>query len=372
MATSRREFLERAALGAACLGLAACASPPSDEEVPKAARRLRLLILGGSGFIGPPQVRYALARGHEVTIFNRGQTNPGLFPQVENLIGDRTGDLESLKGRTWDAVIDNSASTPSWVKLSAELLKDAARTYLFTSTRSVYSDYSKIGMQVDGAVYTIDPAEIQDENRLHYGLRKSLCEQEARAAFGTRALIVRPGLIVGPGDPTDRFTYWPVRIERGAEVLAPGDGSDPCMYIDARDLSEWYIHLLEQDRSGTYNAVGPDGGLPIIGLLYGIRSVVTSDVHFTWVDTDFLTRNRVRSYTDMPLWVPAQGNAAGFARFDIRRELEAGLKFRPLAVTARETLAWHAERPEEERRELKAGLRPEREVELLTAWRARS
>ena len=371
MHPTRRDFIQQAALGVAALSLGACASP-SEDEVPKADRRLRLLILGGSGFIGPHQVRYALARGHEVTIFNRGLTNPGLFPHVENLIGDRQGDLTALEGRSWDAVIDNSASTPSWVRRSAQLLGEATHVYLFTSTRSVYSDFSQVGMQVDGPVYTIGAGEIEDENRLHYGLRKSLCEQEARTIFGERTLVVRPGLIVGPGDPTDRFTYWPVRIERGGEVLAPGDGTDPCMYIDARDLAKWYVHLLEQDIHGTFNALGPDGGLPMIGLLYGIRAVVTSDVDFTWVNSAFLREHRVRSYTDLPLYTAAVGRRAGFARFDIRREVEAGLKLRSLAETTRDTLAWHAARPEEEREELRAGLRPDREAELLAAWHARS
>ncbi len=378
MDTSRRDFIRTAAAGAAglaALGTAAC-SEPMEETAGRAERPLDILVLGGTGFIGPHQVAHARARGHRLTLFNRGRTAPDLFPGVETLIGDRTGDYASVeeeiaRGRRWDAVIDNSAQTPSWVALSAPLLAEAADVYLFTSTRSVYSDYSVIGMDASGPVYETEGLSVEGEGRMHYGLRKAFCERLTRQAFGERALIVRPGLIVGPGDPTDRFTYWPARIHRGGEVLAPGDPGDRCMYIDVRDLAEWYIHLLEQGTRGTYNAVGPDGGLTMAELLYGIQASMVTDTEYTWVDAAFLAEHRVRSYTDMPLWVDPVGSRAGFGRFDVSREAAAGLRYRPLAVTARETLTWHLGRPEEERTGLRAGLGPEREAELLALWHAR-
>lgn len=333
---------------------------------------LRILILGGTGFIGPHMVRYALSRGHVVTLFNRGRTNTHLFPSVEKLRGDRNGDLASLEGRTWDAVIDNSATNPKWVRDSAQLLKDAVAVYLFTSTRSVYADFSRIGMDVEGPVHEVDPSVIDQGIRVPYGPSKVLCEMETRKAFGERSLIVRPGLIVGPGDQTDRFTYWPARIDRGGEVLAPGHPTDPTMFIDVRDLAEWYIHLLEGHVVGTFNALGPEAPLSFAELLYGIRAVTSAAVAFTWVDADFLDAHEVRPYSDLPCWMPPRGNRVGFQRFDLTRSLEHGLTYRPLAVTARDTLEYHLSRPPERRSELRAGLTPAREREVLTAWHGRA
>jgi 2'-hydroxyisoflavone reductase len=335
---------------------------------------MNLLILGGTGFIGPHMVSEALRRGHTVTLFNRGRTNTHLFPEVEKLVGDRVDNLEALKGRKWDAVIDNSATTPGWVRDSAQLLKDAVDRYLFTSTRSVYSDFSQIGMNaLTGPLYEVDPAAVDRGDRLDYGRSKVLCEYETRAAFGERALIVRPGLIVGPGDNTDRFTYWPVRIDRGGEVLAPGDGSDGCMFIDVRDLAEWYVHLLEQGTTGIYNALTPKGGLPFDQLLYGIKAITSVDVTFTWVDADFCLAHDVNPYGEMPLWFPARGSRAGFARFDLSRELEVGLRYRPLAVTARDTLEFHYSRPVERQATLRGrALKPDHEARVLAAWHARN
>jgi 2'-hydroxyisoflavone reductase len=316
-------------------------------------------------------VRYALSRGHTLTLFNRGRTNTHLFPDVEKLVGDREDDLESLKGRTWDAVIDNSASNPRWVRDSAQLLKDSAEVYLFTSTRSTYSDFSQIGMTEEtGPQFDVDPEVIDDPDvRLPYGPAKVLCEHETKRAFPDRHLIVRPGLIVGPGDQTDRFTYWPARIHRGGEVLAPGEPGNPVMFIDVRDLSEWYVHLLERGARGALNALGPEAPLSFAELLYGIRAVTSTPVSFTWVATDFLLEHEVRPYSHMPLWMPARDDRLGFNRWDLSKPLAMGLKYRPLAVTARDTLEFHLSRPLERQQELRAGIRAEREAELLTAWR---
>ncbi|MDH4043755.1 MAG: NAD-dependent epimerase/dehydratase family protein [Gemmatimonadota bacterium] len=368
--TDRRTFLEVAAASGTALALGLLPSPP-PRPAPRSGASLRILILGGTGFIGPYQVQYALGRGHTVTLFNRGRTNPHLFPDVEKLVGDRDGDLSALEGRRWDVVIDNSASDPTRVERSAKLLQDTVDLYLFVSTRSVYYDTSRVPMTVDADVFSFENTSVAPGARLPYGLAKALSEQKTRELFPGRALIVRPSLIVGPGDLTDRFTYWPVRIERGGEVLAPGDGSDYVQIIDARDLSEWMIRLAEQRATGTYNALGPQTPWSFAGLLHGIKAVTTADARFTWVDTDFLLANDVRPYREMPVWMPARDGREGFGRFDISREVALGLTFRPLAVTARDTLDYYHAQSEERQQELRAGIAPEREAEVLRLWHAR-
>ena len=330
---------------------------------------LKILILGGTSFIGPYQVQYALDRGHTVTLFNRGRTNPGLFPTVEKLIGDRTGDVSALQGRSWDVVIDNSATDPTWVTRTAQLLAPTCKRYYFVSTRSVYYDVSRVPMTIEAQVFTRENTPVAEGRALPYGLSKALAEAEAQKYFPGRSLVVRPGLIVGPGDNTDRFTYWPVRIERGGDVMAPGDGTDPVQVIDARDLGEWMIKLAEQDAVGVYNAVGPRNPRSFAEFLYGIKAVTTSEAQFTWVPTEFLTANRVRSYQEMPVWRPATKGSEGFARFDLSREIALGLTFRPLAVTAKDTLDFYHSRPAAEQATLRAGITPEREVEVLALWK---
>lgn len=372
MPQDRRQFL--ATTTAAALGLSTlggrlplhAAVPP----VPQAPRPLRILILGGTSFIGPHQVEYALARGHTITLFNRGRTNPGMFSELETLIGDRTGDVSALEGRQWDVVLDNSAQEPEWVDLTGRVLRDNVQRYILVSTRSVYSDLSRVPSTADAPVHTLENTTVQPGERRPYGLRKALCEKAARNAFGDRATILRPGLIIGPGDETDRFTYWPVRIERGGEVLAPGDGTDPVQIIDARDFSEWMVRLGENDTPGTFNAVGPFIPRPFDELLYGIRAVTTAETSFTWVDTDWLLERDVRPYSDLPVWMPARGRNLGFARFDLTPEINAGLTFRSLAQTTAETLAWWHAQPKE-RQTLKTGLTADRERELLAAYRKR-
>jgi 2'-hydroxyisoflavone reductase len=366
MTQSRRQFLAATAVAVGAVAvraardpLAAVAAPPHRSTGP-----LSILVLGGTSFIGPHQVEYALARGHSITLFNRGRTNPQLFPGVEKLTGDRNGDLRSLENRSWDVVIDNSAQQPEWVKLTGELLRDRVRRYFLVSTRSVYADLSRVPATAAAPLHTLESTRVEPGQPLPYGLRKALCEQEARAALGERATIVRPGLIIGPGDETDRFTYWPVRIARGGNVLAPGDGTDPVQIIDARDLAEWMIRLAENDTPGTFNAVGPFNPRPFDELLYGIRAVTTAETTFTWVDTDWLLENGVRPYSDLPVWMPARGRNLAFARFDLTPEVNAGLTFRSLAATTADTLAWWAAQPRE-RQVLKTGLAPEREAELL-------
>lgn len=385
----RREFLRASlavggglavGLGTGRAGLAGAERPTDPARDGWSAgsppRRIRLLILGGTGFIGPWQVRYALERGHEVSIFNRGRSAPGLFPEVEELIGDRAApDLSALRGRTWDAVIDNSASrssAPEWVRDSANLLKDAADQYLFISSRSAFRDLSGVPATVDAPLHTKETARNWSEGEPYpYGLAKALAEGEARSAFGERTTIVRPGLIVGPGDETDRFTYWPVRIERGGEILAPGNpDEDRVQVIDVRDLCEWVVRLCEDRTYGTFMGLGPENGRSMAEFLYGIAAVTTTPLSWTWVPREFCVEHGLRPYAELPVWRPPVPGYEGFARFDLTNEVAAGLTFRPLADTAAATLEYHHSRSPERRAALRAGATPEQEAAVLGAWHA--
>lgn len=388
MDTNRRDFLKRTAAAGGALaagigsaGLAGGAaddapagggSPAAGAAQDRVGDPLSILILGGTNFIGPHQVEYALARGHEITLFNRGRTNTHLFPDLEKLVGDRNDDLSALEGRTWDVVIDNSATNPARVELSGNALRDTVGRYVFVSTRSVYADTSRVPMSIAAPVWTYERAGLEPgATQRPYGLNKALAEQAARDAFGEdRSLIFRPGLIIGPGDTTDRFTYWPVRIHRGGEVLAPGDGTDPVQIIDVRDFGEWLIRMVEVEESGTYNVVGPRTPRPMTELLYGIRAVTTAETTFTWVDTDFVINAGLRPYGEMPVWRPARDGAEGFARFDLTPEVERGLTFRSLADTTAATLEYHFSRPPERQAALRAGVDAEREAEVLAMWHA--
>ncbi len=359
---------------------------PSGVEVPgyhpkveKAAKPLKILILGGTGFTGPYQVRYALARGHEVTVFNRGKTHPGILPEgVEQLTGDRnTGDLAALKGRHWDVAIDNPTMLPKWVRDAGQVLQGKVDRYVFISTISVYGDNSRPGRDETAALAKYQGEDAMKETRetviasqfALYGPLKALSEQEAEKWFPGQALIIRPGLIVGPGDETDRFTYWPVRVDRGGEVLAPGRPGDPVQFIDARDLAEWTIRMAEQGATGIYNATGPAEPLTVGGMLEGIKAGVKSEAKFTWVPADFLEKEKVSPWSDMPVWVPPSGEDGGMSRTSIKKALAHGLTFRPLAETARDTLAWFKAQPPERREKLRAGITKEREAEVLAAWK---
>ncbi|MEX1182704.1 MAG: NAD-dependent epimerase/dehydratase family protein [Gemmatimonadota bacterium] len=389
--TDRRQFIRTAAMASGALALgadptaAASLIPPGTHSVPGTlrgptshaddGRRIRLLILGGTGFIGPHQVRYALDRGHEVTIFNRGRSAPGIFDGVEEVIGDRAAnDYAALRGRTWDAVIDNSASTstaPQWVREAGAALRDSVGQYLFISTRSVFRDLSAVPATVDAPLYTPETTPNWSEGRPYpYGLAKALAEAEAQRVFGERTTIVRPGLIVGSGDDTDRFTYWPVRIARGGEVLAPGDGEDRVQVIDVRDLCEWCVRLCEDGTTGRYMGIGPENGRSMAEMLYGIAAVTSAPLTWTWVPLEFLSQHRVRPYAEMPVWRPGTPGYEGFARFDLSREVAAGLTFRTLADTAQATLDFHRSRPADRRAQLRSGLDAEREAEVLRVWHA--
>ena len=324
---------------------------------------MNILIIGGTRFLGRHLVETALARGDTVTLFNRGQSNPGLFPQVETILGDREKDLEKLSGQRWEAVIDTCGYFPRLVKLSAQALKDTVERYVFISSISVYSDLSKIGIDEKDPVGTIEDENLEEITGESYGPLKVLCEKAAQAAFPKRALIIRPGLIVGPHDPTDRFTYWPVRVARGGEVLAPEKPQVTVQIIDARDLAEFTIRLIEQKTTGVFNATGPDYELNIGEMLEACKRVSGSDASFKWAPVDFLTANKVEPWSDLPVWIPDRPAEAGFSRVDISKALAAGLTFRELDQTVKDTLVWAQTRPSGY--EWRAGLRPERETELL-------
>lgn len=385
MTIDRRSFIKTSALigGAVSLGLPGTAQAFTSDGVrplvyrpeggTAAPKPLRILILGGTGFIGPYQVQYALERQHTVTLFNRGQTNKELFPTVPRLLGDRNlpNGHDALKKGTWDVVIDNPTTNPRWVRGAGEALKGRVGQYVFVSTISVFSDNSIVGMDENGPL--LPAADIDAPfDRNQYGQNKVRSEQEAKAQFGEdKVTIVRPGLIVGPGDLTDRFSYWPVRIDRGGEILAPGTPNDPVQYVDAHDLSEWIVRLGESHTIGTFNATGPKGPTNIAEMLLGIKSVTTSDAKFTWVPADFLAANQVRPWSDMPVWVPPVGRTAGFAAVNCQKAYAAGLTFRPLADTAKATLDWYKTRPAAEQEKARAGLAPDKEKAVLAAWHAK-
>jgi 2'-hydroxyisoflavone reductase len=381
MTTNRRDFIRLAAAGGSALGLGVVprigvSRAPELSDVTPAPTPLKILILGGTGFTGPFQVRYAVARGHTVTVFNRGRRQAELPDSVEHLIGDRNNDLKALEGRKWDVVIDNPTTLPNWVRLSGKLLKDACRQYVFISTISVYADTSVVGMDETTPVLEYkdekDPftLELNQETMRFYGELKALSEREAAYWFPGRVTIIRPGLIVGPGDTSDRFTYWPVRIDRGGEVLAPNTPNDPTQMIDARDLAEWTVRMVEQGDVGVYHATGPERPRPFGEMLNGIKAALGSNATFTWIDQDFLEEQKVRQWMELPVWVRQGPDTAGFMTVSVAAAMAKGLTYRPLDMTARDTLAYHKSRPAERQAKLGAGLTPEREAEVLKAWHA--
>lgn len=320
---------------------------------------MRLLVLGGTKFLGRAIAEAALARGHALTVFNRGQTNPGLFPEAEHLSGDRDGDLGALEGGHWDAVVDTCGYYPRIVRESAELLAPLARHYTFISSVSVYADMST-GPDEDSPVRTLEDETVEElgDEYQYYGPLKALCEQEAERAFPGRALVVRPGLIVGPHDPTDRFTYWPRRLARGGEILAPGPPERPAQFVDVRDLADWIVRADEERLTGVFNATNE-------GITFGD---LLRDADVAWVPDEFLVEQGVSEWMELPLWI-GDPTMTGMAEMDVSRAVAAGLRFRPVEETIRDTAAWDATRGDYEP---DAGLAAEREAELLDAWHARA
>ncbi len=360
--STRREFLG-ATIGAGVLTVAGSTNALAQTSAGR--REMKILVLGGTGFIGPHLVTYAMERGHIVTLFNRGRTNTHLFPDAEKLVGDRNDNLSALEGRRWDAVIDNSGYTPQQVGMSVELLKDACDQYLFTSTRSVYTDFTQAVMDEDAPV---GPKDLPESEWGGYGPNKVLAERAVQAGFGARTLITRPPVIVGPGDRSDRFTYWVDRIDDGGDILVQGVPTDPLQFIDVRDLSEFYVHLLEHSITGIYNTEGPGSALNTAGLVHGIKSITSTPSTFHWVDWDFLIAEGEIAQRTLAFWQPPRGRYLNYGLTDNRRAIAKGLKFRPLAVIAKDTLDWHSTRTAAQQQNLRAGLRRDREAELLRKW----
>lgn len=382
---NRRDVLTAGLAGAVALGLSGSLSAA-------VGRPLKILVMGGTGFLGPHFVAAARARGHELTLFNRGKTNPKLFKNrsdIEQLHGDRKLDLKALQGRKWDAVLDTSAYVPADVTRSARLLAKNVGQYLIVSTVSVYAKLDRPGMDEGAPLVTLPDPTVETVTNETYGGLKALSEKAAEKAMPGRVTVVRPGLIVGPGDTSDRFTYWPVRVARGGEVLAPDSPEAPTQFIDVRDLAAFLLRLIEDRRFGIFNADAFPGELTMGKLLgachragIGARTercaeppcptVDPMPSTITWVPTAFLLKQNVSPWSDLPCWMPATGDEAGFGRVSVARAIGAGLRFRPLDVTVGDTLAWWASLPAERRRTLKAGITPEREAAVLKAWHANS
>jgi 2'-hydroxyisoflavone reductase len=389
VSTSRRKFLKVSAAAGGALGLGALpklarALPLPSEPVERAQAPLSILILGGTGFTGPEQVEYATARGHRLTLINRNRTRPDFFKgRVEQLIGDLNGDMSALKGRKFDVVIDNPTTHPGWVRNVAQYMKGNVGHYIFISTISVYPDNSRAWADEDDKLTPmpegIDPFTVPiADARKYYGAMKTVSESEVAKNYPGIHTIIRPGLIVGKYDTTDRFTYWPYRIDKGGEVLAPGDGNDIVQFIDSRDLAEWTIRVAENRVFGIYNATGPEKPLTMAEMLYGIKAVTTAGAQFTWVPAEFLNANGIRGWRHMTVWVEprAKPSNIGFSQRSIARALAKGLTFRPLAVTAKDTLDWNKTRPAEDLKKLAngevGGISAEKEAEVLAAWKSRA
>ncbi len=387
MTANRREFLGHAVRAGAAMTMTGFPVPATGLTDRPAAfapgdrspKPLNILILGGTSFLGPHQIAYALDRGHSITTFTRGRTEPTihreLFDRVEQLVGDREDNLEALRGRSWDAVIDNSGRKVAWTRDSARLLVDYVDLYLYTSSTGVYYPYlgSDIGENTELALEVPGGVEGEQSGEYGYGVMKANSEIEARQIFGgDRSITVRPTYIMGPADRTDRFTYWPVRLERGGEVLVPGRIDDPVQFIDVRDLTGWMIRLIENRVTGTFNAAGPASAMGMHAFVHGTHAAFNSAAKFVKIpDYDFLREHRL--LYSVP-WIMPTGNNAGSARINIQKAVSNGLTYTPLADSASDiNYWWHSEAVSEERREnMISGRRSlmAREAAIIAAWKA--
>ena len=367
MKNSRREFIKAGAIGAA---LAATGLPVTGHAVDSGAaakQGLKLLILGGTGFIGPHMVREALRRGHSVTLFNRGRTNATLFPDLETIKGDRDGGLSSLQGREWDAVIDNSGYVPRHVADSAHLLAPNVGRYVFISSVSVYADFDVVNNE-ESPLATIADETVEEVTGETYGALKALCEQAAASEIGDDKLtVLRPTYICGPGDHTDRFVYWPLRARRAGRMLWPGTPQDIIQVIDVRDLAHFTIDGIERQVHGVYNLVNPRGASTMGTLLRDCQAITARGGEAIWVDAAFLASQGVHGGVDLPIWF----NSNPTIGFTADRALRAGLHNRPVRETARDLLAWWDSLPRQRTAKPRAGLSPMKEAEVIAAWRKR-
>lgn len=366
--SSRRSFLgSLAAAGAAAPWLTAASERPPRSP----SRGKKILVLGGTAFLGPHFVRLAQAAGHTVTLFNRDKTNPELFKDLEQLRGDREkGELDALKGRTFDAIVDTSGYVPAHVEATAKLFAETAAHYQFVSTISVYGAFGDRPDTIDEAtaVATVGDDDVAKVSTIRqsmsfYGPLKARCEAAAAAAMPGRVCTIRPGLIVGPGDTSDRFTWWPVRIDRGGQVLAPGDRDGHVQFLDVRDLAAWMLHCLEQNVTGVHNATGFAGRVSMQEVLGACKCATSTPVELVWASEEFLAAEKVQPYMQMPLWIPREGRSV----VDCKKAIAAGLRFRPIADTVRDTLQW-ARTERGDKPFGRTGLPAERERELIAKW----
>lgn len=369
MKSSRRDFMKACMLSGTAIATGLpLASRAADSE--KSQRGQSILILGGTGFIGPHMVREALRRGHSVTLFNRGRTNSGLFPDLETIKGDRDGGLQGLEGRSWDAVIDNSGYVPRHVQDSARLLAKSTPRYLFISSLSVYADFSTRNHE-DSPLATIDDETIEEVTGETYGALKALCEQRAAAEIdGNRLTILRPNYIAGPGDHTDRFSYWPIRTRRGGEMIWPGTPADSIQFIDVRDLANFVVDCLEQDIPGIFNMTNSPDDYTMGTLLDDCAALTKADVEPVWISAEFARQQGLEGGRDLPIWHPSTGPEAAGGGFSAKRAIEAGLQNRPGRETLRDILAWWDTLPAERTDTLRAGLDAKREAGVIAAWKA--
>jgi 2'-hydroxyisoflavone reductase len=369
MNKNRRRFLQTSLFGttaAAAAGLPDVLAEDSTSEHESSS--LNILVLGGTGFIGPHMVREALRRGHEITLFNRGKTNNTLFPDIELLVGDRNNGLDALKGRTWDAVVDNSGYVPRHVTDSARLLSPSVSHYLFISSISAYASFAGANSE-DSPLATMPDETVEEVTGETYGPMKALCEQRAAAEIGEdRITILRPTYICGPGDHTDRFSYWPVRTMRGGEMLWPGTPEGKTQIIDVRDLANFVVDSIEQRITGTYNTVTPAGSYSMGDLLTDSMAVTAMELTPTWVSAAFIEQHFGRGRRSLPIWAPPTGEYAGVAFVSGERAVARGLRNRPVRETARDLISWWKTLPEERTQNVRAGLSAEREAEVLSLW----
>jgi len=371
MDIKRRQILKVSALSGAALatGLAPKTSTAADKQE-LTGNPLRILILGGTGFIGPHMVSEALRRGHDVTLFNRGRTNNQLFPDLVTLIGDRNNDLDSLKGKRWDVVIDNSGYVPRHVADSARLLAPSASHYVYVSTISVYASLAD-PIDEDAPLAWIEDESLEEVTNATYGPLKALCEKRAAREFGEdRLAILRPTYICGPGDRTDRYTYWPARTLQGGEMIWPGTPADKIQIIDVRDLANFTIDVCENRTAGTFNTVTPAGSFNMGNLLEDCLAVTAAETTPVWVDYDFIQSQETGEGNAFPIWSPPLREYAGSAEVSGERAVAQGLRNRPTRETARDTVTWWKTLPEERTAKMRAGLSPEIEARLIEAWAA--
>jgi 2'-hydroxyisoflavone reductase len=326
---------------------------------------MKLLILGGTVFLGRHIVNEALQRDFEVTMFNRGKNNPNLFPECETIIGNRDSDLSALKHRTWDAVIDTCGYVPRIVEKSAKMLADNVEHYTFISTVSAYQDFKKIGITEDYPLAKLSEETTEKVDNETYGGLKALCEQKVIEYFPNRNLIIRPGLIVGPFDPSDRFTYWIMRLNKGGKVLLPKPIDFPVQFIDARDLAAFTLNNVEKKKNGIFNAVGPEMTATFEELISEIQTICQKKCKFIKADEKFLLDNEVTPFLDLPLWLPQTEDFIGLEQINGEKAIQAGMQFRPMRQTIEDTLAWITTKSEP----LKVGLSTEREEELIAKWK---